>query len=874
MVRARHRHGRRLDLVEGRAHRRERRASSRRSTSSRRATRSRTPRRSWRGSRQWVTDQGATLEVMGFGATGYAADVLEESVQVRRQHRRDRRAHDVGDALLRRRRRHLRHRRAGHQGPVHAERRHQELPPVEPVLGRQRHAAAGDGRSVRRAGHRLRRRRLRGRAVAQVQLRLRRLPRLRPRELPEGGLLEGGAARRPGAGAAEERLAVRRADPAHGGAGHEVRAPGRHAAQPGRASRRRSTTSRSACPAPRSTSTRTPARPARSAPRSRRCAWSSGAGYSTFIGIDAAIDLEFTSNNDETTRCHFCPNNCARARSSTPRRPTGETARYISRLLLREGHRRVRGGDDRAHQGAQEADEGVPEPGRLRVEAGLPALLRPGADARGRRARSTTSRSKKTLARRQARRRSSGHFERSSAEAWEKRRRMRIGIPKVLNIWSTGAVLADLPRDARASRSRTSSSPTTRREEMWVEGGKYGSIDPCYPSKVAQAHIHNLLFHHHTDEKKLQLHLLPVLTHVPTFVKNAMDTTSCPIVAGAPEVMKAAFTKEIDFFAERGIKYLDPALTLHRADAAASSSSSTTWGPLLGVTEDESDFACEQALEGAATASTPSCRRKGARDPRDGRGGEPRRGPDDRPPVSLGPGAEPRRPRGVPGARLPDPLDALDPARIREWLHRFFESDIKAGRIETPLEVRTSGRRTTRPTRCRRCGRRSSPRATRTWSCSICRRFKCGHDAPTYGLIDSIISTSATPYSALHDIDANKPGGSIKIRVKTYAHTLKLHEERLEDAAKKHGRAEVPHRGEAAAAAGAQAAAARGAQAAGPGAREDDQRDQSRRSPRIRSELEAQAGRSNPAEQAAKDAGLVRLGIKKLVNDQEVVARV
>src|SRR5262249_24098751 len=28
--------------------------------------------------RQWVADQGATLEVLGFGATGYAADVLEK----------------------------------------------------------------------------------------------------------------------------------------------------------------------------------------------------------------------------------------------------------------------------------------------------------------------------------------------------------------------------------------------------------------------------------------------------------------------------------------------------------------------------------------------------------------------------------------------------------------------------------------------------------------------------------------------------------------------------------------------------------------------------------------------------------------------------
>jgi hypothetical protein len=40
-------------------------------------------------------------------------------------------------------------------------------------------------------------------------------------------------------------------------------------------------------------------------------------------------------------------------------------------------------------------------------------------------------------------------------------------------------------------------------------------------------------------------------------------------------------------------------------------------------------------------------------------------------------------------------------------------------------------------------------------------------------------------YAALHDIDANKPGGSIKIRVKTYAHSLKLHEERLQDSARR-----------------------------------------------------------------------------------------
>src|SRR5690606_37837425 len=45
--------------------------------------------------------------------------------------------------------------------------------------------------------------------------------------------------------------------------------------------------------------------------------------------------------------------------------------------------------------------------------------------------------------------------------------------------------------------------------------------------------------------------------------------------------------------------------------------------------------------------------------------------------------------------------------------------------------------------------------------------------------------------AAQHDLDANKPGGSIKIRVKTYSHSLKLHTEALEDLAAK--KAEVGH---------------------------------------------------------------------------------
>ena len=163
----------------------------------------------------------------------------------------------------------------------------------------------------------------------------------RPRELPEGGLLQGRAARRPGAGAAEERLAVRRPDPAHGGARPQVRPAGRHAVQPGRASRRRSTTSRSASRAPRSTSTRT-----------RGEAGAIGAAMETLPRGQAAratrpssastppSPSSSTSTNDESTRCHFCPNQCARTFIDT-KTPDGRTSPLHRGLLLREGHGRV-----------------------------------------------------------------------------------------------------------------------------------------------------------------------------------------------------------------------------------------------------------------------------------------------------------------------------------------------------------------------------------------------------------------------------------------------------------------------------------------------------------------------------------------------------
>src|ERR1700744_2201612 len=51
--------------------------------------------------------------------------------------------------------------------------------------------------------------------------------------------------------------------------------------------------------------------------------------------------------------------------------------------------------------------------------------------------------------------------------------------------------------------------------------------------------------------------------------------------------------------------------------------------------------------------------------------------------------------------------------------------------------------------------------------------FKCGHDAPIYGVIEGIIEQSGTPYFCFKDLDENKPSGSIKIRVETIDYFLR-----------------------------------------------------------------------------------------------------
>jgi predicted nucleotide-binding protein (sugar kinase/HSP70/actin superfamily) len=369
---------------------------------------------------------------------------------------------------------------------------------------------------------------------------------------------------------------------------------------------------------------------------------------------------------------------------------------------------------------------------------------------------------------------------RSSAAAAARRQQIRIGIPRVLNIYSSAPMWRTYFETLGISDTNIVFSDYTS-EEMWSEGSRYGSIDPCYPSKVAQAHLHDLIFKK-SAKKQLDYIFFPCITHMPTFVEGVMDSTSCPIVAGAPKVMKAAFTKEIDFFARAGIEYLDTAVTLQEPHFFARQMFET-WGGRLGITEDENDHACREAFH-AIELFDREMQQKGMelleKLEAENKVGVLLLGR----PYHLDPGLH----HGVPDEyqALGYPVLSIrsipkDPA----WLKRFFTDDLERGFITSPLSVQDVWPENY-----------STNSVQKVWAAKFAARhpnvvvldlssFKCGHDAPTYGLIDSIINSSGTPASALHDIDANKPGGSIKIRVKTYAHTLKRFEEELADAAAK-----------------------------------------------------------------------------------------
>ena len=149
----------------------------------------------------------------------------------------------------------------------------------------------------------------------------------------------------------------------------------------------------------------------------------------------------------------------------------------------------------------------------------------------------------------------------------KKRSEIRVGIPRVLNLWSTHqfwlGFLESLGIDAKRIEFSSDSSEDQAREF----GKGRGTVDCCYPVKNNSGHYGELIF---GQRKKIHVLLHPVFITLPSFLTGHVAAVyACTRDAAAAENIKAGFLREKDVFAENGIAYCNPAVSLAEPELMA-----------------------------------------------------------------------------------------------------------------------------------------------------------------------------------------------------------------------------------------------------------------------------------------------------------------
>ena len=250
---------------------------------------------------------------------------------------------------------------------------------------------------------------------------------------------------------------------------------------------------------------------------------------------------------------------------------------------------------------------------------------------------------------------------------------------------------------------------------------------------------------------------------------------SCPTVAATPEAVKAAFTKEGDLFAEKGVRFLDTFVNIAKPDLFERQMFEE-FKDILGLSPEENTRAVDEGYR-ALDYFNNVILRGAAREVLEQLEREDRIGV-----VLLG-----RPYHNDPGVnheileefqKLGYPVFAQDSLPIDEdIIWRLFGDEVEAGEIPHPMAITDVWKNSY-----------SENTSRKVWAAKYIARhpnlvalelssFKCGHDAPIYTVVEEIVEHSGTPYFCFKDIDENKPTGSIKIRVETIGYFLKRYRE-------------------------------------------------------------------------------------------------
>ncbi len=355
------------------------------------------------------------------------------------------------------------------------------------------------------------------------------------------------------------------------------------------------------------------------------------------------------------------------------------------------------------------------------------------------------------------------------------RSKVRVGIPKVLNVWSTHQFWVGFLREIGiASENIVFSSDTS--EEQGREFGKgRGTVDCCYPVKAMSGHYGELIF---GQKKKINVILSPMIYSLPSFLRgHVSETLACTRVMAGPENIRAGFMKESDVFGDNGIQYASPFVNMAEPEMVAKQ----MYDALKDVF----------ALDMAETQRGVDAGYKALRDFNEKARSETRKilawcARNNKPcvlvlgrPYHMDPGIGHEieadlQAHGYPIVwlqYLPIDKDLLD------WI---FGEEVEAKKIRSPLDISdvwTSSN--------------SSNTNEILWGAKFATRFpwitcvlrlssyECGMDQPTYTPTQKIVEATGTLFFKFGDLDSTKPAGSVKIRIETIVHYLSKYSEQI-----------------------------------------------------------------------------------------------
>ncbi len=505
--------------------------------------------------------------------------------------------------------------------------------------------------------------------------------------------------------------------------------------------------------------------------------WDNGR-QSTFIGLRAVQEITYKTNRSEATRCYFCKNKCLR------------TFIDVKTSVLNENGYRPAKSKVPLEEGTQRLIIATCEKGTVEdinemrnIKGDLDKVKKANPNFVEMAARAVFRVPDVPVVADPAPKFQFTAAQKRRAELLKKRGEYRIGMPRVLNMYSMTPVFTGYFAALGVKAENMIFSDYTS-EALYKEGAKRGSIDPCFPSKLGIPHVHNLLYVHHA-KKPLDLIFFPMIDCLTSDLANIQASRSCPTVAATPEAVKAAFTKEGDLFAEKGVDFLDTFVNISKPELFERQMFES-FKDIFGLSPEENRRAIEAGYAALDQFNNVTMR-GAAREVLEQLENENRIGV-----VLLG-----RPYHNDPGVnheileefqKLGYPVFTQDCLPIDDdIIWRLFGNEVRAGDIPHPLAVSDVWKNSY-----------SENTTRKVWAAKYVARhpnlialelssFKCGHDAPIYSVVEEIVEHSGTPYFCFKDIDENKPTGSIRIRVETIGYFLKRYREDMVAAKAKEG---------------------------------------------------------------------------------------